>query len=145
MSAEHDQPSTATAEQRPGQGFGPHIGGGGLVTISLSALPGSEQSLWEAVVSDYKLTEQGQDTEAVRTALDDAGVKWLETEGVLGTKGVLAQIPSDNFILRWFGAGDWVRIIKTPHLSDLKGPERAVQKVAAILIGAGLVVKGEHY
>ena len=94
---------------------------------------------------DYKLTETGQDTEAVRTALDDAGVKWLETEGVRGTKGVLAQIPSDNFILRWFDAGDWVRIIKTPHPSDLHGNERAVQKVAAILIEAGLVAKGEHH
>ena len=56
-------------------------------------------------MSDYKLTEQGQNTEAVRTALDDAGVKWLETEGADGIRGVLAEIPSDNFILRWFGAG----------------------------------------
>ena len=95
-------------------------------------------------MSDYKLTEAGQDTEAVRTALDDAGVKWLETEGVRGTKGVLAQIPSDNFILRWFDAGDWVRIIKTPP-SDLEGSERAVQKIAVILIEAGLVVKGEDH
>ena len=93
----------------------------------------------------YKLTVAGQDTEAVRAALDNAGVEWLETEGLFETKGVLAQIPSENFILRWFGAGDWVSIIKTHHFSDLKGPERAVQKVAAILIEAGLVVKGEDH
>ena len=96
-------------------------------------------------MSDYKLTEQGQNTEAVRTALDDAGVKWLETEGADGTRGVLAEIPSDNFILRWFGAGDWVRIVKSPFPSDLHGSERAVQKAAAILIEAGLVAKGEHH
>ena len=118
----------------------------GLVTISLSALPGSDPSLWEKVVPNYKLTEAGQDTEAVRTALDDAGVKWLETDiGLERTRGVLAQIPSDNLVLRWFGARDWVRIVKSPFLSDLHGSECAVQKVAAILIEAGFVVKGKHH
>ena len=96
-------------------------------------------------MSGYKLTETGQDTEAVRTALDDAGVKWLETQGTDGTRGVLAEIPSDNFIFRWFGAEDWVRIVKSPFPSDLHGSERAVQNVAAILIEAGLVAKGEHH
>ena len=117
----------------------------GLVTVSRLALPGSDQSLWGAVVPGYKLTKAGQDTEAVRAALDDAEVKWLETSGADGTRGVLAEIRSDNFILKWFGAGDWVRIVKSPFLSDLHGRERAVQKVAVILIEAGLVVKGEHH
>ena len=52
---------TATAEQRPSQGFGPHIGGGGLVTISLSALPGGEQSLWES--SGVRLQADGNGAE----------------------------------------------------------------------------------
>ena len=96
----------------------------------------------EAVVPYYKLTELGLDTEAVRAALDNADLKWLEAENSLDqTRGVLVDVPSDNFLWRWFGAGNWVRIIKGGVFYDLSDSKPGVQKVAPILMEAGLIVE----